>query len=741
MTDFMVRFLLCNGFLCAIITILFFMKRVFKNSLSARTQYHMWFLLFPMLAVPLLPFHTVRFSQITAWMEVLKNSILSNTEITPGLVSNTNLTATSHPDMAGTANWMNDFAVSVTSRTPPVAGWLLFGIWMTGVFIMLFSLANAARRLHALKTSSLPLQNTNVQRLYGRCLSETNVTKSIPIYSTAYLNTPMIAGILRPRIYLPIRLVSDDTSDHGSAMRHVLLHELQHYKHKDNLVNSLACIMRTLYWFHPLVRLALNEMQNDRELACDASVLELLDEDAYKDYGNALIHYASKISQAVSPLTTGLGHDMEQMKRRILHIATYKKPTRRQKTNGRIALALTAALFLGLAPILSTRAADDTHYEWEMLSNLPKAFSENTPANISHADFSAYFGEYEGSFVLYTLTNPEGSLAQSASDAGYPDGYTLTNPEGSLARSASDAGCPDGYTLTDSEGSLARSAPDVGCPDGHTLTDDTWTVYDLELATTRVAPNSTYKIYDSLFALEEGVITPEDSFLAWNKTDYPFAEWNADQTLPSAMDSSVNWYFQTLDERLGKSTLRSYLQKIGYGNENVNGDLASYWLESTLKISPVEQVELLVSLYRNDFGQISSRQNGLDPNDFDSNDFDPKNFDGRLHFVPKHVQAVKDAICLSASASGTLYGKTGTGRVDGRNANGWFVGFVETDDATYFFATYLHAEENGSNHINIPSWFTISENEENPAGTLQEAAGSDAARITLDILKDLGIWE
>ena len=687
MTDFMVRFLLCNGFLCAIIAVLFFMKRVFKNSLPARTQYHMWFLLFPMLAVPLLPFHVVRFSQIIAWMEGLKNSILSNIEITPDLVSNTNLTATSNPDMAGTADRMNDFAVSVTSRTPPVAGWSLFGIWMTGIFIMLFLLANAARRLHALKSSSLPLQNTNVQRLYRHCLSETNVTKSIPIYSTAYLNSPMIAGVLSPRIYLPIRLVSDDTGNHESAMRHVLLHELQHYKHKDNLVNYLACIMRALYWFHPLVRLALNEMQNDRELACDTSVLDLLDEDSYKDYGNALIHYASKMSHAVPPLTTGLGHDMEQMKRRILHIATYKKPTRRQKTNGRIVLALTGALFLGLAPILSTRAADDTHYEWEMLSNPPKAFSENNPANISYADFSAYFGEYEGSFVLYTLTDSKSPLAQSASD--------------------------------------------VGCPDGYALADGTWTVYDLERATTRVAPNSTYKIYDSLFALEEGIITPEDSFHAWNKTNYPFTEWNTDQTLSSAMASSVNWYFQTLDERLGKSTLHSYLQKIGYGNENVTGDLASYWLESTLKISPVEQVELLVSLYRNDFGQINFRQNDLDPNDFDDH----------LHFVPEHVQAVKDAIRLSASASGTLHGKTGTGRVDGYNANGWFVGFVETDEATYFFATYLHAEENGSNHTNIQSWFTASENGEAPTGTLQEAAGSDAARITLGILKDMGIWK
>ena len=54
-----------------------------------------------------------------------------------------------------------------------------------------------------------------------------------------------------------------------------------------------------------------------------------------------------------------------------------------------------------------------------------------------------------------------------------------------------------------------------------------------------------------MFGLEEGVITPENSFIAWNGETYPFEAWNADQTLQSAMNSSVNWYFQAVDEQLG----------------------------------------------------------------------------------------------------------------------------------------------------------------------------------------------
>ncbi len=83
-------------------------------------------------------------------------------------------------------------------------------------------------------------------------------------------------------------------------------------------------------------------------------------------------------------------------------------------------------------------------------------------------------------------------------------------------------------------------------------------------------------------------------------------------------------------------------------------------------------------------------------------------------FAPENIRAVKDAIRLSSSPAGTLYGKTGTGQVKGQDVNGWFVGFIETDGSTCFFATNIKAE----------------------AG----ANGSRAAEITLSILSDSDFW-
>ena len=173
--------------------------------------------------------------------------------------------------------------------------------------------------------------------------------------------------------------------------------------------------------------------------------------------------------------------------------------------------------------------------------------------------------------------------------------------------------------------------------------------------------------------------------MAWNGADYPFEAWNADQDLYSAMQASVNWYFEEIDRQIGSSAIQGYIRKIGYGNENINASLSSYWMQSTLKISPVEQVQLLTALHNN-------------------------NFD----FAPKHINAVKNAICLFSSEGKNFYGKTGTGRVDGRDVNGWFVGYIETAGNTYFFATNIQATEN--------------------------ATGSKASEISLSILSDIGIW-
>ncbi len=597
MANFGIRFFLCNIFICIIIVFLIIVKRAFKNYLTSRMQFNLWFLLLGILAVPFVPFRPASFTQIFTLLDVWKNAVSSNKgTITEGVLN---------PNTSGAVNQMNDFALSVSRETPSIIGLILCGIWLVGILAMTLLVIKSVSRLNAIKKSALPLQNKDVRILYHNCLKEMKIKRNIPVYSTAFLKSPVIVGLFNPRIYLPIHLISDFNA---ADIRYMLLHELQHYRHKDALASYLMNFFGILYWCNPCVWYALKEMRNEREVACDTSVLKLLDESDYEDYGNTLINFAEKVSLTPFPFAAGISGSMKQMQQRIANISSYKKPSVFRKIKGFTAFITIGVILFGLAPMLSTYAAEQRRYQWNIPSD-----------KVSTIDLSVWFSGYEGSFVLYDLNG------------------------------------------------------------------DTWNVYDMEQATLRTAPNSTYKIYDALFGLEEGVIAPDDSFMAWDGTNHPFEAWNRNQDLFSAMQSSVNWYFEEIDKQIGSSAIQNYIRKIGYGNEIVNADLSAYWMQGALKISPIEQVELLTALYNNQFD-----------------------------FAPENINAIKNSICLFSSESKNFYGKTGTGRVDGQDVNGWFVGLLETAGNTYFFATNIQAAEN--------------------------ATGSKASEISLSILSHMGIW-
>ncbi len=588
---FMIHFLICNIYLCGIIGMLFLLKHICRKILSPRRQYQIWLLFLCLLAVPFLPFSL---KGIWEWVPTLGNNFLFP-KTTAAPLSNVGETT----DFA--VNLANDFAVSVNQDSGSFWGWILASIWLCGIFIATIKLCRSYLHLRTLEKSALPLQNDNIRQLFVSCLQECGITKEIPIFSTAFLRTPILVGFWKPRIYLPISILNDSSQE---DLRLILIHELSHHNHKDNLINHFINLAGVLYWFHPFIRFAFKDMRSIQEMACDTAVLEALDASQRLEYGNTLLRFAERNALETFPAAASLINSKSQMKRRILHIVQYEMPTKAKQRKSICILACTALFFCGISPAFSIYGAEQNQYNWNISSK-----------NITSVDLSNYFGDYEGCFVLYDLE------------------------------------------------------------------EDTWQIYNMEQAEKRISPDSTYKIYDALFALEEGIITPDNSFVAWDGQENPFAAWNTDQTLSSAMASSVNWYFQTMDTRLGSDRLAAYFQKIGYGNADVTGDISSYWMESSLKISPIEQVELLTKLHQNEFD-----------------------------FKAENIEAVKEAIQLSASSDTVLYGKTGTGRVNGKDINGWFVGSVENGQHTYFFACNIQSDAN--------------------------ATGSHASEIALSILTD-----
>lgn len=594
MSAFFVQFAICNLFISGAIGLLLAAKYLLRNVLTSRMQYNLWFLLFGLLTVPFLP---IRFNPLSIflWFDSTNTVLFTSPNATLGQTT----TYTGN-----TTDWIHDFHISASQEIPSVFGIILGILWIAGCVVVLITAIKARLRFRIIKKSSLPLENPKVLTLYQDCIRELGIKRKIPIRSTAYLKSPVIEGLFLPCIYLPLPLACGGDL---AELRYMLLHELSHYKHHDAIGSYLMSLSCIVYWFHPLIWHVLKEIQSDREIACDAAVLKLLKEDSYISYGNTLINFAERLSFTAFPFALGIGGNMTQMKKRIIHIAGYRPVSFAKRMRGLLACFLVMLLLSGFVPVLSLYAADTDRYSLDL-----------TDPSVCSLDLDVLFDSGEGCFVLY---DPASAI---------------------------------------------------------------WQIYNKDIAVTRICPASTFKPYSALLGLEAGILTPEQTTLPWDGTAYPYESWNGDQTLFSAMQDSVSWYFQSIDKQLGLSTIHSFVRRYHYGNQTVKGD-SSYWINSSLLISPIEQVEMLKKLYYNEF-----------------------------QFAPENIEIVKQSLFLLSTANGALYGKTGTIEYNHRNTTGWFIGFLEEGEHVYFFATNIYNKDG--------------------------AAGSTAADLTLSALSELSVW-
>lgn len=172
------------------------------------------------------------------------------------------------------------------------------------------------------------------------------------------------------------------------------------------------------------------------------------------------------------------------------------------------------------------------------------------------------------------------------------------------------------------------------------------------------SPASTFKIPNSLIALEVGAIKDENDVIKWDGQKRWLPVWDKDHNLTEAYKNSTVWFYQELARRIGEKNYNKYLQACKYGNHNIGKDLTTFWLgeSSALQISPKNQLEFLVKLHEE-----------------------------KLPFSKRTFEIVKRVMIREQTADYTLRAKTGWAQSGGKDI-GWFVGYVEKKDNLYFFA-------------------------------------------------------
>ena len=176
-------------------------------------------------------------------------------------------------------------------------------------------------------------------------------------------------------------------------------------------------------------------------------------------------------------------------------------------------------------------------------------------------------------------------------------------------------------------------------------------IYNDKRAKNLYSPASTFKIPNTLIALNEGIVT-KDSVIVWDKKIREYESWNKDQTLLTAFKSSCVWCYQEFASKIGVEKYKKYLKELNYGNKVVGNDVKNFWLDESLKINAFEQINFLKKLHKNN-----------------------------LPFKQNDIDALKNIMIDEKTSNYTIRSKTGW---EGRY--GWYVGYVETKDDVWFFA-------------------------------------------------------
>lgn len=182
-------------------------------------------------------------------------------------------------------------------------------------------------------------------------------------------------------------------------------------------------------------------------------------------------------------------------------------------------------------------------------------------------------------------------------------------------------------------------------------------------AKTRLSPFSTFKIANTLIALETERVKNSQQVLNYDHEKYPPQAWwpavwkLEEYNLASAFKVSMVAIFRQMAIDIGHKNMQEYMTRFDYGNCDISSGLDSFWLNGSLKISAFEQVQFLQKIYQNKF---SVKANSL--------------------------AALKDIMLVDSTDNYKIYAKTGAGKVADKSMLGWYVGFVENVSGVHYFA-------------------------------------------------------
>lgn len=285
----------------------------------------------------------------------------------------------------------------------PATNWLLIGWAAVASIVLARWLLLRSRTVAAALRSPAPASQRELDALADAKRS-LGVKSAIDILRSPICEAPAVLRVVRPVVLLPAR-GCDDLSD--DELRALLLHEVAHVVRRDNLTASFMALAAAVLWFHPLVWLALRQIDAAREQACDERVSESMGH--VESYLEAL----TKVCRAlIAPRTAGASCMAgANVKERMEHLMRYES-LRKRAWSHRAVVAMAAIVVLAATAIAATppknqelyslnfviepRPRNTVFFDVGVIENATKTIAGAARVTARRGMWATWYGDHDG---------------------------------------------------------------------------------------------------------------------------------------------------------------------------------------------------------------------------------------------------------------------------------------------------------------------------------------------------------
>ena len=278
---------------------------------------------------------------------------------------------------------------------------VLVMVWLIGIlYNALRQWRDYRRYLRQLNRPSADAQRDTLRRVFAEQKQSLGIRRDIPLVVTPAADCPMLAGFLKPALYLP-----DEALSEQEAM-FIFRHELTHYKRGDLWLKLLLTAAKTVHWFNPLVYLMARFAQEDIELACDDAVVRGMDSVQRRAYGETILRSAAAQVKKRALVSCFTG-DKETLMRRFEGLFD-----KRAKKRG-VALVVAAAVLVGTLGCAVSVGESKNELTEELRLQLAQEWLQRPEYETTNATVKL---DGDDTYILYDHYNKvvwEGEIVQS----------------------------------------------------------------------------------------------------------------------------------------------------------------------------------------------------------------------------------------------------------------------------------------------------------------------------------------